>query len=189
MFDKNLYKILHAQKISGKELSLSTGISQSTISKFLSGSQEPKFSQIITIAKALNIPPDVFMSAVSGTSSVYSPFINEYCLIRELFDDENSHLHLSELFVFKKFSMVLPVVHDKANYVMIILEGGTDSELGLLRAGDFRVAKGIDYKGVKVTLRKSTKAIALIVHESLRDMTNSWSRTFFQSLEQQKKNF
>ena len=189
MFGNNLYKILHAQKILGKELSLSTGISQSTISKFLSGSQEPKFSQIIAIAEALHISPDVFMSDLGVTNSVNSTFINEYCLIRELFEDENSHMHVCELFVFKKFSMVLPVVHDKANYIVIILQGGTDSNLGLLRAGDFRVAKGIDYKGVKVTLRKSTKAIALIMHESLRDMANSWSRTFFQSLEQQKKNF
>lgn len=184
MFDENLYKIMHAQKISGKELSLSTGISQSTISKFLSDSQEPKFSQIIAVAKALHIPPDVFMSVINPALGVNPPFINEYCMIREIYNDVGSHLHITSLYAFKEFTMEIPVINDEALYVVAVLEGRTDSKLGPLCAGDFRVIKGIDYRELKVTVCKGTKNIVFILHESLGDTIKSWSKIFFESMEQ-----
>ena len=187
MFGENLYKLLHAQKISGKELSLSTGISQSTISKFLSNHQEPKYSQIIAIAKVLHIPPDIFMSVVNPAHEVNQPFINENCMIRELFSDENSHLHISTLYAFKQFIMEIPVINDEDIFVVVILEGGTESKLGTLCTGDFRVAKGIEYRGLKVTVRKGTKSIALVMHESINEPVTSWSKIFYEFLASKKK--
>ncbi|MCH7724701.1 MAG: helix-turn-helix transcriptional regulator, partial [Bacteroidetes bacterium] len=173
--------------ISVKELSLSTGISQSTISKFLSGNQEPKFSQIIAVAKALHIPPDVFMSFVNPALGANPPFINEYCMIRELYNNAGAHLHITSFYAFKEFTIEVPVINDEALYVVAVLEGRTDSKLGPLCAGDVRVIKGIDYKGVKVTVHKGTKNIVFILHESLGDTIKSWSKIFFESIEQQKK--
>src|SRR3990172_8105422 len=189
MFGKNLYKIMQAQRLTGKELSRMSGIAPSTISKFLSGDQEPGYSQIVSIAEAIQLPPDVFMSVVNPQLTPESPMINEFCMVREIYNDAYSHVHITYFYAFKKFTIEIPVVNDEALYVVVILEGGTDSKLGPLRAGDFRVIKGIDYKGVKVTVHKGTKNIVLIMHESVGDTFRSWSKTFFESIEQQKKEF
>lgn len=186
MFGKNLFNLMHAQKISGKELSLSTGISQSTLSKFLSGSQEPRFSQVLAIAKALHIPPDLFMSTVSSIPKVHQPFINENCLIRELYSDDNSHLHLSSLIAFKTFTMEVPVINDEDIFIVVMLEGRTDSKLGPLHAGDFRIAKGKDYRGVEVTFQKGTKSIAVIMHHTPGEPVSNWSEIFYEFLDQKK---
>ena len=184
MFGENLHNIMQAQKLSGKELSRITGISQSTISKFLSSDQEPRYSQIMLIANAVHIPPDVFMSDVNQQLETKSPMINEFCMVREIYNDANPHLHITNLFAFKEFTMEIPVIDDEALYVVVVQEGGTDSKLGPLRAGDYRVIKGIDYKGLKVTVHKGTMIIVFIMHESLGDLVKSWSRTFFEYVEQ-----
>lgn len=189
MFEENLHKILQAQKISGKELSRITGISQSTISKFLSGDQEPKYSQIISISRAVQLPADVFMSSTNPHPRINSPMINKYCMIRELYNDVGAHLLITSLYAFKEFTIEIPVVNDEAIYIVVVIEGKTDSKLGPLHAGDFRVIKGIDYKGLKVTVDKGTKNIVFILHESLGDTIKSWSRIFFECVDQQKKEF
>jgi len=189
MFGENLHKILQAQKIPGKELSQLTGISQSTISKFLSGDQEPRYSQMISIAKAVQLPPDVFMSDIDSQIATEPPMINEFCMVREIYNDEHFHLHITSLYAFNEFTMEIPVVNDEDLYVVVVTEGKTVSKLGLLRAGDFRVTKGIDYKGLNVTMNKGTKIILFIMHESFDDNIKSLSRTFFDAVEQQKKNF
>jgi len=190
MFGENLHKIMQAQNISGKELSRSTGISQSTISKFLSGNQEPKYSQIIQLAKAVNLPPGVFISVISSQYDSAPPMINECCMIRELYRDTASNLHITTLHSFKEFTMDLSdMVYDEAIYVTVMLEGETNSKLGRLRAGDYRIIKGAEYKGVEMTVHKGTKSIAYIMHDSTEDITRSWSRIFFKGLENQKKEF
>jgi len=189
MFGENLHKILHAQKISGKELSRITGISQSTISKFLSSDQEPKYSQIISISRAVQLPADLFMSSINPHPRINSPMINEYCMIRELYNDVGSHLHITTLYAFKDFTMNIPVVNNEALYIIVVIEGKTKSKLGPLNAGNFRISKGSDYKDLKVTIHKGTKTFIYIMHESLGDLVKSWSITFFESVEQQKRNF
>jgi len=190
MFGENLHKIMQAQNISGKELSRSTGISQSTISKFLSGNQEPRYSQIIQIARAVNLPPDVFISVSSPQFEITPPMINECCLIREIFRDASSSLHITTLHSFKEFTLDLSdMVYDEAIYVTVMLEGGTDSKLGRLRAGDYRIIKGVEYKGVEMTVHKGTKTINYGMYDSTEDITKSWSRLFFKGLKHQKKEF
>ena len=84
---------MQAQKLSGKELSRMSGISQSTISKFLSGDQEPGYSQIVSIAEAIQLPPDVFMSVVNPQLTPESPMINEFCMVREIYNDAYSRTY------------------------------------------------------------------------------------------------
>lgn len=185
MFGQNLHKILQAQKISGKELSQITGISQSTISKFLSGDQEPKYSQIISIAKAIQLPPDVFISFYSPYLTADPPMINEFCMIREIFSDYK--LNITNIYAFKEFTLEIPVIDDKALFIVVILEGRTNSKFGPLNAGDFRIIKGNEYQGAKVSVYKGTMINVFIMHESLVDTIRSWSRNFFELAERQKK--
>lgn len=189
MFGEKLHKILQVQKISGKELSQLTGIPQSTVSKFLSGDQEPRYSQIISISEAIQLPADAFMITTDLQPSINEPMINEYCMVRELFNDKRSHLHITSFYAFKEFTMEVPVINDEALYIVVVLEGGTNSKLSPLNADDFRIIKGIEYRGVKVTFQKGTKVILFIMHESLASLTKSLSETFFDFIEQQKKDF
>ena len=129
------------------------------------------------------------MSDVNSHLATEPPMINEFCMVREIYNDEHSHLHITSLYAFKEFTMEIPVVNDEAIYVVAVLEGGADSKLGPLRAGDFRVVKGIDYKGLKITVQKGTKNIVIIMHESFGDTIKSWSKNFFESVEQQKNEF
>ena len=184
MFGHNLHKILQAQKITGKELSQITGISQSTISKFLSGDQEPKYSQIMLIAKAIQLPPDVFISFYSPYLTTEPPMINEFCMIREIFSDLK--LNITNLYAFKEFILEVPAIDDEAIFIVVILDGKTNSKFGPLNAGDFRIIKGNEYKGVKVSVYKGTMINVFIMHESSGDTIRSWSRNFFELVEKQK---
>ena len=190
MFGKNLHKIMQAQKISGKELSRSTGISESTISKFLSGNQEPRYSQIIQLAKAVNLPPGVFISVISSQYDTTPPMINECCLLREIYKDAASSLRITTLHSFKEFTLDLSDgIYDEAIYVSVILKGGTDSKLGSLRAGDYQIVKGTEYKGMKATVLKDTMLISYKMFALPEDTTKSWFAFHFDGLESQKMKF
>ena len=183
MLKSRLNQIMKAQKISGKEISLATEICESTISKFLSGNQEPKYSQIIQLAKAVHLPPDVFMSVISSEYDTAPPIINECCMIREIYRDASSNLHIVTLHSFKEFTMDLTDwIYDEAIYVSVILKGGTDSELVSLRAGEYRIIKGCDYKGVKMTVLNETIGIGYIIQDSPEDITKGLSRVIFEGL-------
>ena len=189
MFGVNLHKMMQAQKISGKELSQITGISQSTISKFLSGDQEPRYSQIISIAEAFQIPPDILMLKSNHHPSINPPFINEHCMVREIYNDIDSHLHITNLYAFKEFTIEMPAIDDKALFIVVVLEGSTDSNLGKIHAGDFRIIKGTEYNGYKVTVHKGTKSILYIMHETAEEFIKNWSKMFFEHIVQQNEIF
>lgn len=189
MFGVNLHKIMQAQKISGKELSFITEISQSTISKFLSGDQEPKFSQIIAIAEAIQVSPDILMLKSNPHPIINPPMINEYCMVREIYNDVNSYLHITNLYAFKEFTTDMPAVDDEAIIIAVVIEGRTDSELGTLHSGDFRIIRGIDYTGYKITIHKGTKIIVYIMHNSSEIYIKNWSKVFFKHVVQQNEKF
>jgi len=190
MFGENLSKLMKAQNISGKELARSTGISQSTISKFLSGNQEPRYSQIIQLAKAVHLPPGAFLSVISSQYDAAPPMINECCMIRETYRDASSNLHITTLHSFKEFTLDLSDgIYDEAIYVSVILKGGSDSKLGSLRAGDYQIVKGTEYKGLKVAVLKDTMLISYKMLALPEDTTKSWLRLHFEGLKHQKCEF
>lgn len=53
-FAKKLRYKMNARGVSQKELSQLSGVSEATISRYLTGEQPPKFLSVIKIAKALN---------------------------------------------------------------------------------------------------------------------------------------
>ena len=183
MFGENLRIIMQAQKISNKELSKATSICESTISKFLSESQEPKFSQIMKIATALNLPPEVFMAVVNTNLDLESSFINEYYMINNIYSDKYSNMVTTVLYAFKEFVMdAKNIVDEDALYIMIILEGGTSSELGILRKGDYRVYKGSAIKNMKATIFKNTRTITFIIYDEGKSIPENWSQLIFEQL-------
>lgn len=174
---------MKAQKITGKEISKATGISESAISKFLTGKQEPKFTHILKIAEALNLPPEVFMAVINSPAETNEPFINEFYLIRDVYNDKYSNMIITVMYAFKDFVMnAQDVVDDEALYITIILEGGTDSKLGSLRKGDYRIVKGTTIKNVEVTISKNTKAISFIIYDKQKSIPENWSQLIFDNL-------
>ncbi len=110
-------------------------------------------------------------------------------MIREIYNPEGSRIHITTLYAFKEFTMVTPVVNDEALYVLVILEGGTDSKLGSLGAGDFRVIRGIDYRGLKVTVHKGTKINVFVMYESIGNTIENGSKILFESTAQLQLDF
>ena len=164
MFKSRLNQILKAQKISGKEISLETGISESTISKFLSGNQEPKYSQIIKIAQALHLSPEVFMSPINSQFETRPPIINEYFMLRDIYNDKYSNLIITTFHAFKDFEVKFSdIVDPEAFYISVILEGSIKSEYGNFQKGDYHVNRGEEIINMKASVLKHTKTITFII--------------------------
>lgn len=60
-FAKRLRSLLDTKKVSAAELSRRTGISEATISRYLSGKYEAKQRSIFVISKALSVSPDYLL--------------------------------------------------------------------------------------------------------------------------------
>lgn len=177
MFKSRLNQIMRAQKISGKEISLATGISESTISKFLSGSQEPKYSQIINIAQALNCAPEAFMSLINPQFNMRAPVINEYFMLRETYNERYSNLVITTFHAFKDFEVKFDdIVDPEALYISIILEGGVESKFGTFQKGDYHVNRGDEIKKLKATIFKNTKTITFIITDKGKSIPENSSQ-------------
>jgi len=61
LFVKRVQELMRKDKISQKELSTLSGISESSISRYLSGSIEPRMDIVINIAKVFNVPVNYFL--------------------------------------------------------------------------------------------------------------------------------
>lgn len=55
-FAVNLKRFMHERRISGRDLSFTTGISETSISRYRQGRIVPDGSTALTIAKALGVP-------------------------------------------------------------------------------------------------------------------------------------
>ena len=55
-FSRNLCKIMEHRKLSNKELSKQTGVSERTIVRYKYGESSPRFDYMEKIARALNVP-------------------------------------------------------------------------------------------------------------------------------------
>jgi hypothetical protein len=71
-------------------------------------------------------------------------------------------------------------IYDEAIYISVILNGGTKSKLGSHYAGEFRIVKGTEYKGVCITVLKDTIAIVCTLNDTKHDLTNCESRFNFE---------
>ncbi|MCG6915794.1 helix-turn-helix domain-containing protein [bacterium BMS3Abin03] len=177
MFKSRLNQIMRAQKISGKEISIATGISESTISKFLSGNQEPKYSQIIKIAQALNFSPEVFMSLLNPQFNTHPPLINEYFMLRETYNEKYSNLVITTFHAFKDFEVKFDdIVDPEALYISIILEGSVESKFGTFRKGDYHVNRGDEIKNIKATIFKNTKTITFVITDKGKSIPENSSQ-------------
>lgn len=58
-FKENVKKIMKEEKINQKELSIKSGVSEASLSRYLSGALKPRMDIIINVAKALGVTPNV----------------------------------------------------------------------------------------------------------------------------------
>lgn len=176
------------RKISGKEISLATGISESTISKFLSGNQEPRYSQIINLANALHLSPDVFMSLTSTKFETNSTIINEYYMVRTIFNDKYSNLLITTFHAFKDFILDIEDVLDKdALYISIILDGKIDTGDEIFQKGDHQVYRGSTLTNRKAAILKDTKSITFVISDNGDAIPDNWSELIFKHLKPHNK--
>ena len=188
MFKSRLNQIMKSLKISGKELSLATEISESTISKFLSGNREPKYSQMIKLAEAFNFPPEMFMAAVSTKFESHFPIINEFYMVRDIYNEKYSNLIITTFHAFKDFVLDIEDVLDKdALYISLILEGKIENEIETLKKGDYRVNRGSTMKNTKATISKDTRIITLVISDKVDNLPENWSEIIFKNLKSHKK--
>ena len=57
-FSDNLYDMMQERKVTQRELSEMTGLAESTISKYINGTNMPKAASIVNIAIALDCTTD-----------------------------------------------------------------------------------------------------------------------------------
>ncbi|GJQ64365.1 MAG: hypothetical protein SCALA702_34180 [Melioribacteraceae bacterium] len=100
MFSEVFNNILHRVRISQKELAYTAGISESEISKYLSGIKEPKYTQLLKISQALNLPVSQFFNGAVDKFFTLDPK-------SELFKEKKA----SEIEEYNKF-LVRPVLYE-----------------------------------------------------------------------------
>lgn len=143
MFSEVFNSILYRVRISQKELAYTAGISESEISKFLSGLKEPKYSQLIKISEALNIP----------ISQLFEGAIDKFFSLNpesELMKKQKA----GEIKEFKKF-LVRPVLYEEDDNLFAYKFYTIDNVIGLkfdpksefLTPTNIKIVKG----GVSVT--------------------------------------
>lgn len=66
-FVLKLTSLMERTKVKQPELSRRTGLSQSTISRYLAGKTEPTVSELLLIANALGVVPSVFFEQDSSS--------------------------------------------------------------------------------------------------------------------------
>lgn len=66
LFVKKVQELMDKYEINQKKLSTLSGISESSISRYLSGSIEPRMDVVINIAKVFNVPANYFLEENSS---------------------------------------------------------------------------------------------------------------------------
>lgn len=89
-FDYILTTIMLSRGLSNKDVANKSGLPESTISKYRSGQQEPKFSQIRQIANGLNITLTDMMNLCNPSSANnIQPIFTRTVVLRPIFFDKN----------------------------------------------------------------------------------------------------
>ncbi|MBL1215051.1 MAG: helix-turn-helix transcriptional regulator [Ignavibacteriae bacterium] len=73
LFGDKLRYILTTKNITAKELSFSSGISQSHLSKLINNQLQPRFDKIESIAKVLEVSPGIFFNNEKSDSAFGKP--------------------------------------------------------------------------------------------------------------------
>lgn len=128
MFSKTLSVSLNKLRVSQKELSLESKISEGQISKFLSGAKEPKWSEIIKITKALGLSSDVFFSTHDHIHESDKVKMVGHMLIKNLNFDPVHKISVDNIHFFreeqdlhiKKLHSLLPTLRSE---ICTLLEG------------------------------------------------------------------
>lgn len=115
MFADVFNNILFKTRISQKELAYTAGISESEISKYLNGMKEPKYTQLVNLSKALNIPiseffPDssekffeIDIDNLDVKNSRFGP-VREYSkfLVRPMITENDNNLFVYKFYTIEK---------------------------------------------------------------------------------------
>ena len=90
-FSSQLSKLLAALGKSQKDLSIQANISESKLSKLLSGKAEPKFKDISNISNALNVSPSFFFITNSDSPPVEIGYILGNRIYTVLYNNAKQH--------------------------------------------------------------------------------------------------
>ena len=71
-WDEKVKMLMKKIGINQKQLSLLSGITESSISRYLSGGKTPRMDIIVNVARALGVSPDYFLEEEDRCESAYT---------------------------------------------------------------------------------------------------------------------
>jgi Predicted transcriptional regulator with C-terminal CBS domains len=83
-----LTKLMTKMNISNKQISVTSGLSESHISRIIKGEREPKFSDIVKIARGLNLKASDIQAMHENIFVDLKPIFCEDYIIRPIVDDK-----------------------------------------------------------------------------------------------------
>lgn len=86
-FAVKLRYFLNEYNLKQNDLAKMTGINKSSISEYLSGNYQPKYKNILKIAQALHISPDVFLEKPQSVKQI--PLLGKIAAGMPIFAEEN----------------------------------------------------------------------------------------------------
>jgi len=69
--NRRIKELMKEQSMTQKELARRSGLTEASVSKYLSGARKPQLEAIIALAKTLNTDADYLLGFEKGSSSTY----------------------------------------------------------------------------------------------------------------------
>ena len=168
-FGVMLTKLMTKMNISNKQIAVTSGLSESHISRIMKGEREPKFSDIVKIARGLNLKASDIQAMHDNVFVELKPIFSEDYIIRPIVDDKPGsvfiyhfyalcHLELSAHL--EQSSQQRTYIHIYQGKVSYEMKNYSDGDMISLYDGLGHVALYIE-KGTQLLITRVTKGILL----------------------------
>lgn len=101
MIRETLNKLILSRNMSHKQLALGADISESQLSKFLSGTKEPRIKDIIALSKVLKVKPGEMLEYYSLDTTREELEMGEYLITRRIIHDAISGVEVTSVYVYR----------------------------------------------------------------------------------------
>ncbi len=168
-FGVMLTKLMSKMNISNKQISVTSGLSESHISRIMKGEREPKFSDIVKIARGLNLKASDIQAMHDNVFVDLKPIFSEDYIIRPIVDDKPGNVFIYHFYALNhlELSAHLEQQSSQRSYIHIY-QGRVSFEMKNYSEGDMiSLYDGVGH--VALYIEKGTQLLIIRVTKGNTD--------------------
>lgn len=136
-FGVMLTKLMTKMNISNKQISVTSGLSESHISRIMKGEREPKFSDIVKIARGLNLKASDIQAMHDNVFVDLKPIFSQDYIIRPIVDDKPGNVFIYHFYALSHLELSAHLEQESSQRSYIhIYQGKVSFEMKNYSAGD-----------------------------------------------------